>query len=87
LIYLFTTAMYTTLLGALLTFSDRLWYPLYKAGTAPWGLTALEDQQLAGLIMWVPGGLAYLLGALAVIASWLRQPARSGRAASMPATS
>jgi putative membrane protein len=72
-IYLFTTALHTTLLGALLTFSDRPWYPLYGASTPAWGFTALEDQQLAGLIMWVPGGLAYLFGALAVAASWLSQ--------------
>jgi putative membrane protein len=76
-IYLFTTAVHTTLLGALLTFSDRLWYPLYGATAGPWGLTALEDQQLAGLIMWVPGGLAYLFAALAVVASWLKQPGRT----------
>jgi putative membrane protein len=74
-IYLFTTAMHTSLLGVLLTFSDRLWYPLYDGNTAPWGLTALEDQQLAGLIMWVPAGLAYLVATLCLAASWLREPA------------
>ena len=76
LLYLFTTAVHTSLLGALLTFSGTLWYPLYAATTAPWGLTPLEDQQLAGLIMWVPAGLAYLVAALAVMASWLREPRR-----------
>ncbi len=74
-IYLFTTAMHTSLLGALLTFADRLWYPLYEATTAPWGLTPLEDQQLAGVIMWVPAALAYLVAALALAATWLREPA------------
>jgi putative membrane protein len=74
IVYLFTTAIHTTLLGALLTLSSRVWYPLYDNTTAPWGLTALEDQQLAGLIMWVPAGLAYLVAALALAASWLRDP-------------
>jgi putative membrane protein len=74
IIYLFTTAVHTTLLGALLTLSSRVWYPLYDNTTAAWGLTALEDQQLAGLIMWVPAGLAYLVAALALAASWLRDP-------------
>jgi putative membrane protein len=74
-IYLFTTAGHTSLLGALLTFSPRLWYPLYDASTAPWGLTPLEDQQLAGVIMWVPAGLSYLIAALALAATWLREPA------------
>jgi putative membrane protein len=74
-IYLFTTAMHTSLLGVLLTFSSRLWYPLYRATTTPWGLTPLEDQQLAGLIMWVPAGVAYLVAALWLASTWLRDPA------------
>jgi putative membrane protein len=73
-IYLFTTAVHTSLLGVLLTFSSRLWYPLYQSTTAPWGLTPLEDQQLAGVIMWVPAGLAYLFAALGLAATWLREP-------------
>ena len=76
-IALFTTAVHTSLLGALLTFSSRVWYPIYGPATAPWGLTPLEDQQLAGLIMWIPGGLAYLAAALALLASWLGEPART----------
>ena len=78
-IALFTTAVHTSLLGALLTFSDRLWYPIYAPATAAWGLTPLEDQQLAGLIMWIPGGLAYLIAALALLATWLGEPRRSPR--------
>jgi cytochrome c oxidase assembly factor CtaG len=75
-LYLFTTAVHTSLLGALLAFSTRVWYPIYDSSTAAWGLTPLEDQQLAGIIMWVPAGLAYLVAALAVAASWLREPQR-----------
>ena len=44
-LYLFTTSVHTTVLGALLTFSSRAWYPLYAPATAAWGLTPLEDQQ------------------------------------------
>jgi cytochrome c oxidase assembly factor CtaG len=73
-IYLFTTAVHTSLLGVLLTFSSRLWYPLYQSGTMQWGLTPIEDQQLAGLIMWIPGGLAYLIAALWLASAWLREP-------------
>lgn len=64
ILYLLTTAMHTGVLGALLTFSERVWYPVYAPLTPAWGLTPLEDQQLGGLIMWVPGGLAYLVAAL-----------------------
>lgn len=75
-VYLFTTAVHTSLLGALLTFSSRLWYPLYASSTRAWGLTPLEDQQLAGVIMWVPAGLAYVIATLAIAGSWLREPPR-----------
>jgi putative membrane protein len=73
-LYIFTTSVHTTILGALLAFSSRPWYPLYASATAGWGLTPLEDQQLAGLIMWVPAGLAYLIATLAIAASWMREP-------------
>jgi putative membrane protein len=74
-LYLFTTSVHTTVLGALLTFSSRAWYPLYAPATAAWGLTPLEDQQLAGLIMWVPANLSYLIAALAIASAWLKDPA------------
>jgi putative membrane protein len=80
ILYLFTTSVHTTVLGALLTFSSRVWYPMYASTTATWGITPLEDQQLAGLIMWVPAGLAYLVGALAIGASWLKEGERAPRA-------
>jgi putative membrane protein len=60
---LFTTMLHTGALGALMTFSRSSWYAGY----------ALEDQQLAGLVMWVPAGLAYPLAALFLIARSLRR--------------
>jgi len=60
---LFATMMQTGALGALMTFSRQPWY----AGSA------LEDQQLAGLIMWVPAGLAYPVAALLIGSQWLRR--------------
>jgi len=66
-----TMIMHTGLLGALLTFAPRPLYPFYGAGARALGLTPLEDQQLAGLIMWVPGGLLYLAAALAFAGAWL----------------
>lgn len=75
-IYIFTTAIHTSLLGALLTFAPTVWYPLYAQTTAPWGLTPLEDQQLGGLIMWVPAGLVYILAALIFLALYLREAER-----------
>lgn len=63
---IFASALHTGLLGALLTFSSRPWYPGYAGGSG--GLTALEDQQLGGLIMWVPGGLVFVAAGLAIAA-------------------
>jgi putative membrane protein len=69
---LFTTSMHMTLLGALLTLSPTTWYSSYAALTGPGGLSALEDQQIAGLIMWVPAGLVYVAAALGPCAAVLR---------------
>lgn len=69
---LFTTMLHTGALGALLTFAVHPWYGHYAAGA--FGLTALEDQQLGGLVMWVPGGLAYMAAGLALAAAWLAPP-------------
>jgi putative membrane protein len=69
---LFGTMGYTGGLGALLTLGRALWYPAYGEAALLWGLTPLEDQQLAGLIMWVPGGLSYLLATGWLVVAWLR---------------
>lgn len=80
--FVFATAMHTSILGALLTFAQRLWYPTYGHR----GAHALEDQQLAGLIMWIPSGVIFILIALALFAAWLGESdrrARSGSAATL----
>jgi putative membrane protein len=55
-------------LGALITMAQRPWYLAYYDTTRPWGLTPLEDQQLAGLVMWVPAGFVYLAALVALFA-------------------
>jgi len=52
------------LLGALITFAPDTLYPAHAMTTEVWGFSPLEDQQLAGLIMWVPALLPYLAAAL-----------------------
>jgi putative membrane protein len=76
-LYVFTTSVHTALLGALLTFARTVWYPAYTATAPAWGLTPLEDQQLGGLIMWIPAGAIYVIAALALIAQWLQAPSPS----------
>ena len=73
---LFTTMLHTGALGAILTVSSAMWYPPYAGTTRAWGLTPLEDQQLGGLIMWIPGGAAYLVAALALLGNSLRESER-----------
>jgi cytochrome c oxidase assembly factor CtaG len=68
---LFTTMVHTGALGALLTLAPALWYPDYIESSSALGFDPLHDQQLGGLVMWVPGGLAYLIGGLIVSARWL----------------
>ncbi len=70
-LHLFATMAHMGLLGALLTFSSRTWYHSPNAQPALWGLTPLEDQQLAGLVMWIPAGLIYAGAALALLAIWI----------------
>jgi cytochrome c oxidase assembly factor CtaG len=72
-LYVFTTSLHSGLLGALLTFSRSVWYPSYLGLTNSWGLTPLEDQQLGGLIMWIPAGVLYAFAGLALVAGWLRE--------------
>lgn len=76
--HLFATALHTSFLGILLVFAPRLWYAAMPAA-ASWGLTALEDQQLAGLIMWIPGGVIYAGAALAFAARWISGSAHARR--------
>jgi putative membrane protein len=77
---LFTTMIHTGALGALLTLSPVAWYPSYVGRTLAFGLDPLEDQQLGGLVMWVPAGFAYVACGLATAAQWLQRHDRVGHA-------
>lgn len=70
---LFATSMVTGALGAFMALSESPWYGPYAAlGLAAFGLTPAEDQQMAGLLMWVPGGLLHAIVAVAILAPHLR---------------
>ncbi len=70
--YLFTTILHSSILGALMTFTTQPWYPYYATLVEPWGITPLQDQQLAGLIMWIPGGIVFTLLTIGYFAAWLQ---------------
>jgi putative membrane protein len=70
---LFVTALLSGALGALMAFSASPWYARYAAlGMTPYGLTPAEDQQLAGLLMWIPGGALHAVVALFLLQRILR---------------
>jgi len=68
------------LLNAPLKFAPDPRCTCYYERAPQLGLTALEDQQLAGLIMWVPAALPYLIGGVALAAAWLRRAERQANA-------
>jgi putative membrane protein len=76
-LYVFTTSVHSGVLGALITFASSVLYPAYNKTTWSWGLAPLEDQQLGGLIMWVPAGLVYIVAGLVLIAGWIRESERT----------
>ena len=74
--HLFATAGHTGLLGLLLLLSRQIWFPMQGIGSLAWNLTPMEDQQLAGLVMWVPAGLIYAGAALALAGLWITASGR-----------
>lgn len=69
---LFLTSLVQGALGALISLSHSPWYSAYAAmGVSGIGLDPTTDQQLAGLIMWIPGGVVHGAAALALLYRWL----------------
>jgi putative membrane protein len=78
---LLATMVAMGLLGALLTFAGSALYAPHWLTTQAWGLSPLEDQQLAGILMWAPFGAIYLLAAMVVLYRSMRGASRDGEAA------
>ena len=72
ILYVFTTGVHMSLLGALLTFASRPWYPAYTLTAPFWHLSPLEDQQLGGLIMWIPAGTILFVATLFLLHRWMK---------------
>jgi putative membrane protein len=81
--HLFATMLAMTLLGALIALDPHPLYAAYRGEAAAFSLTELEDQQLAGVIMWVPGCAIYAGAALALLAQWIRRSQFRGSEASI----
>lgn len=74
----FALALQGVFLSALLTFARTPWYEPYVETAPAWGVDALEDQQLAGVVMWVPAGLVHVAIGIALLAAWLREVEAGG---------
>lgn len=78
-LYMFAGALQSCALGALLAFAPSVIYPVYAVRTLAWGASPVADQQLAGLLMWVPSFVVYLVAAGALFVGWLRAVERETR--------
>lgn len=71
-LYIFLAGMPTVALGAGLTFLPPLYAP-YLAAPRIWGLSAAVDQQLGGLIMWIPGNIFYIVIISILFIRWMQK--------------
>lgn len=79
IVFVFTTGLHSTILGALLTLAPRSWYGIYRARAPRLGVDPLADQQLGGLLMWVPFGVVFMIIGLALLLAWLGEAERRVR--------
>ena len=74
--YVFTTVVHTGLLGAMLTFAGVPLYPAYLEPALTRGIDPLQDQQVAGLVMWIPAGIILTLLGIGLFGAWLGEAER-----------
>ena len=86
-VYVFLSAIHSGALGALLTIAPSPWYRAYVRQGAAWRVDALADQQLAGLLMWVPAGIVFIVLGLALFAAWMGEAERRVRLGATDAAS
>ena len=73
MLYLFLVGIPMQIVAAMITLSDDVLYPWYSDAPRTWGLTPLADQQLGGLLMWVPGNLWMFLAIGVLFFKWARE--------------
>ena len=77
--YLFACMVSSSILGAIFTFAPDVAFPFYGNAPLTFGLSPITDQQLAGLIMWVPGSMIFFVAILMVFAAWLNSEDRKAK--------
>src|SRR5262249_14851056 len=78
-LYLLFADVQNTIFAAFLTFSERLLYPAYATVPRLGGLSPIDDQTAAGLIMWVPASVIFLVPAAVITARVLSPRVSIGR--------
>jgi putative membrane protein len=78
-LFVFMTVVHSGILGAAITFATIALYPHYVAPSQARGIDPLEDQQLAGLIMWIPAGFVLTVLGIGLFAAWLAESDRRAR--------
>ncbi|CAN5477804.1 hypothetical protein BH23CHL4_BH23CHL4_29900 [soil metagenome] len=84
ILLLFVSMIQSGALGVILTFGPRPLYEAHAPWVGAWGLTRLEDQQLAGVIMWIPMGTWLALTAFVLFGLWIRSASKSVERAEAP---
>lgn len=85
-VLLFASSLQSTALGAVLAFAQAPLYAIHEPIAPQWGLTPLQDQQIAGGLMWVPPGIVYMAVIATLLARWFAGIGEPAVAASEPAT-
>jgi putative membrane protein len=70
MLYTFLMTLPMAVVSIFITYADHVLYPAYESAPRIWGLSPLADQQLGGLIMWIPGGLIFLAVLSVVFFKW-----------------
>jgi putative membrane protein len=81
--YVFTTAVHTGILGALMTFAGTPFYSVYANLLGP---DALADQEAAGLIMWIPASALLTIMGIGLFAAWLGEADRRSQSSALDST-
>ena len=76
ILYYFGHSVVPTILGALITFADGVLYPTYELAPRIWDLSALDDQKVGALIMWIPGGAIFIAALSIAFFKWLSSEGR-----------
>ncbi len=73
MLYCFLMSIPMSIVAIYIAMADHVLYPAYEIAPRIWGLTPLEDQQLGGLIMWIPGGIVFYVVMTIVFFKWAQR--------------